>query len=103
MWYSSFTYGQMAVVHREATFCMTVYFSDVKLPRGIFPWNSYIRKKELAKEFLMTVSEVSSMCNKNKAKEAQPNHEKEKCTITTLIIASAHRSCVKLVFRGYVL
>ena len=31
-----------------------------------------LRKKELAKEFLMRVSEVSSMCNKNKAKEAQP-------------------------------
>ena len=34
--------------------------------------NSYVRKKELAKEFLMTVSEVSSMCNSNNAKEAQP-------------------------------
>ena len=72
MWYSRFTHGQMAAVHREATFCMTVYFSEVKLPRGIFPWYLYIRKKELAKEFLMTVSEVSSMGNTNKAKEAQP-------------------------------
>ena len=61
MCYSRFTHGQMAVVHREATFCTDglVLFASRN-----FSMNSFICKKELAKEFLMmTVSEVSSMCN----------------------------------------
>ena len=77
MCYSRFTHGQMAVVHSlhsEATFCSDSLVLRRKIASsGSFSMNSFICKKEVAKEFLMmTVSEVSSLCNKNKAKEAQP-------------------------------
>ena len=66
----------MAVVHREATFCSDGLVLRSKIASsGNFSMNSFICKKELAKEFLMmTVSEVLKfyVCNKNKAKEAQP-------------------------------
>ena len=64
MCYSRFTHGQMAVVHREATFCTDGLVLRSIIASRNFSMNSFICKKELAKEFLMmTVSEVSSMCN----------------------------------------